>query len=47
MATIVEEQAIFEEELLAAEKKTSPKPVPPIAKLTFEQANELAGGTAL
>lgn len=44
MATIVEEQAILEEEPLAVDKKTPPKPAPPTPKLTFDQANELARG---
>ncbi len=44
MATIVEEQAILEEEPLAAEKQTSPKSAPPTPRLTFEDASKLAGG---
>jgi len=44
MATIVEEQAILEEEPLATEKKTPLKPAQPTSKLSFDQANKLAEG---
>jgi Uma2 family endonuclease len=46
MATIVEEQAILEEEQLVSEKKTFPKPAPPTPKLTFEEASKLAAGNS-
>jgi Uma2 family endonuclease len=44
MATVVEERAILEEEQLVAEATSPPKSAPPTAKLTFDEANELAGG---
>lgn len=44
MATVVEQQAVLEEERLVAELMPSQKPVPPTVKLTLEQANKLAAG---
>ncbi len=44
MATVVEQQAVLEEERVVAEPMPSQKPVPPTTKLTLEQANKLAAG---
>ena len=44
MATVVEPEAVLDEERLMTELMEVPKPAPPKAKLTFEQASKLAGG---
>lgn len=44
MGAIVEERALLEEEPPAVQEKSPTKPTPPTPKLTFDQANEIAGG---
>jgi Uma2 family endonuclease len=44
MAAVIEQQAVLEDERLIAKPWASPRSAPLKTKLTFEQANKLAGG---